>query len=102
MHVNFINVFHDVSSVLYTETKFTKAGILIKVINVFCSENVNLFTVTSVHGIRKSQKKPRNSETIWKVTQNIQGCKRLKQVKGQTNGVDKLRKRKEKAFNRRN
>ena len=35
----------------------SKTGILLKVINVFCSENVTLFTVTSIHSISKSKNK---------------------------------------------
>ena len=48
-------VFHDVNSILYTA--YPMAGILLKVINVFRSENLALFTVTSSHCIRKSTKK---------------------------------------------
>ena len=62
-HVNAINVFHYVNSILYTLTNIhPKAGILPKVSNVFRSENLALFTVTSIHNIRKSTKN-RNSKT---------------------------------------
>ena len=55
-HVNVINVFHYVNSILYTVPR-----ILLKVSNVFLRENLPLFTVTSIHSIQKKKKqKPRN------------------------------------------
>ena len=55
--VNVINVFHDVNSVLHTVTSiYPKVEILLKVSNTFCSEYLALFTVTSIHIIRKSAK----------------------------------------------
>ena len=60
------------------------AGVLIKVINVFGSENLALFTINSIHNIRKSTKN-RNSETKWHATENLS----LKQVKWHRNQVDK-------------
>ena len=49
------------------------AIILLKVINIFRSEKLALFAVTSIHSIRKSRKN-RNSETTWnprwKATEN--------------------------------
>ena len=41
------------------------ARILLKVVNVFRSENLALFVATSIHSIRKSTKKKRNSQTRW-------------------------------------
>ena len=55
--VSFVNIFLDVTS-------YSMAGILLKVINVFRGEELALFTVTSIHSIRKSTKN-RNSETRW-------------------------------------
>ena len=50
VHVNVINVFHDVNSVLHTVTSIhPKVDILLKVSNPFCSEELALFTVTSIH-----------------------------------------------------
>ena len=49
------DVFHDVNSILYTG--YPMARILLNVINVFCSENLALFTITSIHCIQKSKKK---------------------------------------------
>ena len=48
-------VFHDAHSVLYTAHPM--AEILLKVSNVFRSENLALFTVISIHCIRKRTKK---------------------------------------------
>ena len=58
-NVNAISVFHDVNLALYTVTKFTprQDWDCTKVINVFLSENLILFTVASIHRIRKSTKK---------------------------------------------
>ena len=49
------HVFHDAHSVLYTVHPM--AEILLKVANVFRSENLALFTVTSIRCIQKSTKK---------------------------------------------
>ena len=66
------------------------AGILLKVINVFRSENLALFTVTSSHCIRKSTKKNnRNSETKWNPKWKATENSRLKPVKRQRNRVSK-------------
>ena len=63
--------FRDVNSISYSVTNFLpKAGILLKLINVFCSENLALLTVTEIT-------KSRNSETSWKV-----GNKRCKAERG--------------------
>ena len=63
-------------------------GVLLKVINVFCSENLALFMVTSIYRIRKSTKR-RNSKTgwnpKWKATENS----KLKQVKRHRNRINK-------------
>ena len=49
-HVNVIDVFLDVNSILYTVTNIhPKAGISLKLIDVFHSENFALFTVTNIH-----------------------------------------------------
>ena len=77
-HVNVINVFHYVNSILYTVPR-----ILLKVSNVFLRENLPLFTVTSIHRIQK-KKKNRNPETKRKATENS----RLKQIKRQRNRVN--------------
>ena len=56
-------VFHYVNSVLYMVTNiYSKAAILLKLITIFGSENLALFTVTTILSTRKSRKK-RNSET---------------------------------------
>ena len=48
-------VFHGVNSIFYTITNvYHKFRILLNVINVFCGENLALFTVTSIHSIPKS------------------------------------------------
>ena len=59
-HVNVIDVFHDVNSILHTVTNIhTKARILLKVFNLFHSDNFALFKVTSIHSVRKSTRKTR-------------------------------------------
>ena len=75
------HVFHDAHSVLYTVHPM--AEILLKVANVFRSENLALFTVTSIRCIRKSTKNRCNTKQ--KATENS----RHKQVKRQRNRVDK-------------
>ena len=86
-HTSENDVFHDVNSILYTA--YTMAVIFLKVINVFRSENLALFTVTSIHCIRKSiKKKIRNRmepEMESKKTENS----RLKHMKTERNRVDK-------------
>ena len=47
--VNVTNILLDVNSILYTVHPM--ARILLKVINVFCGENLAVFTVTSIHSI---------------------------------------------------
>ena len=54
-------VFHYVNSVLYTVSNIY-SEILLKIITIFRSENLALFTVTSIRSIRKSRKN-RISET---------------------------------------
>ena len=50
-HVN-IKVFHDANSILYTVTDiYLKAEILLEAINVFRSEKLALFTLTSIYSI---------------------------------------------------
>ena len=75
-HVKAINFFHDVNS-LHTVTNIHPkiSSRFTKVINVFRSENLALFTVASIHKIQKV-KKNGNSETRWKLTdrQKIQDC----------------------------
>ena len=57
-HVNFIYAFHDVNSTLYAATNINhKAGILLKVPNVFPNVNFTLFMEASIHSIRKREKK---------------------------------------------
>ena len=52
-HVNIIKVFHDANSILYTVTDiYLKAEILLEAINVFRSEKLALFTLTSIYSIR--------------------------------------------------
>ena len=70
-HVNVINVFHYVNSILYTVPR-----ILLKVSNVFLRENLPLFTVTSIHSIQKKKKTetPKQSGR----QQKIQGSNRSK------------------------
>ena len=65
-YVYVTNVFHDVHSTLYMGNQHSAQGqdFLPKAISVFCSENLILFTVTSIHQIRKSTKY-RNSKTRW-------------------------------------
>ena len=58
---------------LYTVTNIhTKAGILLKVFNVFRCENLALFTVTSIHSVRKSTKNPKNTEARRKATARVE------------------------------
>ena len=81
-------VFHYVNSVLYTVTNiYSKAEILLKVITIFRSENLALFTVTSIQTSKKAEKTetPKQDKT-W---QKIQGSTRLKEVKRQRNRVNK-------------
>ena len=81
-HVNVINVIYDVNSISYTATNIhPKAGILgmlLKVINVFRSENLALFIVSSINSTRKNTEN-RSFETRWKV--EIQGSNSLKSLK---------------------
>ena len=56
-HVNIINVFPDVNSILCTVTNiYPKARILLKFFNVFLSENAALFMEMSISSIRKFTK----------------------------------------------
>ena len=56
-HVNIINVFPDVNSILCTVTNiYPKARILLKLFNVFLSENAALFMEMSISSIRKFTK----------------------------------------------
>ena len=84
--MNIVNVFHDVNSILYTTHPV--AGNLLKVIIVFCNENLTLFMLTIIHSIRKSTKN-RNSETRCNRRRKATEKLRLKQVKRQKNRVDK-------------
>ena len=59
-YVNVTNVFHGVNSFFYTVHPM--ARILLEVVNVFRSENLPLFTLTSIQSIRKSTKN-KNYET---------------------------------------
>ena len=70
---NVTNVFcfHDLNLLLYTVSNIqSKAGVLLKVGNVFRCENLALFTVTSIHSIRKSAQN-RSSNKKKKVTECI-------------------------------
>ena len=71
-------VFHDAHSVLYTAHPM--AEILLKVSNVFHGGNLALFTVTSIHCIRKSTKKeaPKLDEIQNGTQHKIQGSNRSK------------------------
>ena len=84
-HTSEHDFFQDLNSILYTANLMN--GTLLKVIDVFCNENLALFTVTSIHGIQKSTKN-RNTKIgwnpKWKATENS----RLKLVKRQRNRVD--------------
>ena len=60
-------------------------------LNVFQSENIVLFTVTSIHCIEESIKN-RESETKWNTKWKATGNSRLKQVKQQRDQVDKVKK----------
>ena len=63
--------FHDLNLLLYTVSNIqSKAGVLLKVSNVFRCENLALFTVTSIHSIRKSAQN-RSSNKKKKVTECI-------------------------------
>ena len=62
-------VFHHPHSVLYTATPMAK--ILLKVTNVVRSENLALFTVTSIHCIRKSTKNKLRNWMKSKMESNI-------------------------------
>ena len=70
-HVNAVNIFHDVNSILNTITNVghpkARPG-FIKAINIFRSENLALFTVASIH--KSKQFKNINSETGSKLTEN--------------------------------
>ena len=70
-HVNVINVFHYVNSILYTVPR-----ILLKVSNVFLRENSPLFTETSINSTQKKKKTetPKQSGR----QQKIQGSNRSK------------------------
>ena len=85
-----VNVMNNVNSVLYRVTNiYVKAGILQKnVMNIFCSKNLVLFKVNSIHSIRKSTKLEISKQQDGKL-QKIQGCTGLKQVKRQRNRLDK-------------
>ena len=64
------DVFHDLNSILYTVSNIhPKAGVSLKVGNVFLSENLALFSVSRIFSIWKSTKN-RNSEIRWKTTEN--------------------------------
>ena len=71
---------NDINSILYTVTNIhPKNRILLKFSNMFCSENLALFKVTSIHSTRKCMKN-RNSETQWKKAMENS---RLEQIKRQ-------------------
>ena len=71
-------VFHGANSILYKA--HLMAEISLKVTNVFRSENLALFTVTSIHCIRKSTKKeaPKLDEIQNGKQHKIQGSNRSK------------------------
>ena len=78
-HVNVIDVFHDVNSILHTVTNIhTKARILLKVFNLFHSDNFALFKVTSIHSVRKSTRKTKKP---YKTRRKTKENARLKQSK---------------------
>ena len=55
--VNVINVFHGVNLILYAVTNtYPKAGVLLECYQYFCSKNLALFTLSSIHSIQKSTK----------------------------------------------
>ena len=77
-YVYVINGFHDVNSTLYIITKIhPKAGILLKVVNVFRSETLNFIQgrKQSQHQRKYNKQKLRNKMEGEK---NIQGCTRFK------------------------
>ena len=49
-HVDFINVFHDVDSLLYTVTNIYSKALHLHLLNVVKTD----FTLTSIHNIQKS------------------------------------------------
>ena len=52
-----VNVFHDVTSTLYTITNiYLKADILLNAINILHSDNLALFFLTTIHSIQNSTK----------------------------------------------
>ena len=57
-HVNVINVFYGVNLILYMVTSiYPNAGILLECYQYFfCSENLALFALTTIHNLHKSQK----------------------------------------------
>ena len=62
-HLHVINIFIDVNSILYMLTNIhTKSRILLKVFNVFRSENLALYAVT-VFIVSEKVQRNRNSET---------------------------------------
>ena len=71
LHVNVVNVFHIVNSILYTVHPL--ARILLKVIAVFRSEHLALSEVTSIQESIQN----RNSRIRWKAKENS----RFRQVK---------------------
>ena len=69
-HVNIINVFPDVNSILCTVTNiYPKARILLKFFNVFLSENAALFMEMSISSIRKFTKTTPTQDGRQKKTQ---------------------------------
>ena len=73
----YINVFLDANSILYTVTKIDlKAGISLKLINVFRSKNLALFTVTSILSIRKNRKKGWEDGKATEDSKAVQGSNR--------------------------
>ena len=75
-HVNVINIFYDITSILHRAHGIL--GVLLKTINVFCGENLALFTVISIHNTRKEILKKLRNKMKPKMERNTksQGSKR--------------------------
>ena len=59
-------VFYNENSVLHSVTNvYSKAGVLLKVITVFRSENLALFMVISIYSIIKAQTGQKTMKSSW-------------------------------------
>ena len=64
-HVNVSNVFHDVNSILYTENQRSPKGWVLLKLSMF------FLVKTSQHSQKPKNYKKTNSETKWKVTEDL-------------------------------